>query len=164
MNQFTNVDLNKTLYVKKDIVEKSRKRYQIDAAGIGIGRLAVIVTNYLVGKGKVSNCDFRDNGDFVVIQNVDKMLITGNNKGVQKEYHTYSGFKGHVKSIALKDLIVKDPSKVLRHAVKGMLPKNKLRAKRLMRLKSFVGTSTKYDYMKPETITSEYLEISKKSA
>lgn len=164
MTQFTNTDLNKTLYIKKDIVEKSRKRYQIDATGIAIGRLAVIVANQLVGKGKVSNCDFWDNGDFVVVQNVDKMLITGNNKAVQKEYHTYSGYKGHVKSIALKDLIIKDPERVLYHAVSGMIPKNKLRAKRLMRLKSFIGTSTKYDYMKPETIVSEYLEISKKAA
>lgn len=156
MDKFTNVDLNKTLYIKKDIVEKSRKWYQIDATGLSIGRLAVVVANYLVGKGKVSNCDFRDGGDFVVVHNVDKMLITGN-KAIQKEYHTYSGFKGNVKSIALKDLIVKDPAKVLRHAVSGMIPKNKLRSKRLMRLKSFVGTSTKYDYMKPETIKSDYL-------
>ncbi len=163
MNQFTNLDLNRTLYVKKDIVEKSRVWYQVDASGIGIGRLAVIIANHLVGKGKVSNCDFRDNGDFVVVQNVDKMLITGNNKAIQKEYHTYSGYKGHVKSIALKDLIKKDPIRVLYHAVSGMIPKNKLRAKRLMRLKSFVGTSTKYDYMKPQTIASEYLDISKAS-
>lgn len=156
MDQFTGVDFNKTLYIKKDIVEKSRKRYQIDATGLSIGRLAVVVSNYLVGKGKVSNCDFRDGGDFVVVHNVDKMLITGN-KAIQKEYHTYSGYKGSVKSIALQDLMKKDPSKVLRYAIKGMLPKNKLRAKRLMRLKSFSWVSTKYDYMKPETIQSDYL-------
>jgi len=157
MNQFTNTDLNKTLYVKKDTVEKSRKRYQIDATGIAIGRLAVVVANHLVGKGKVTNCDFWDSGDFVVVQNVDKMLITGNNKAYQKEYHTYSGYKGNTKTIALKDLIVKDPVKVLWYAVRGMIPKNKLRDKRLMRLKSFVGMSAQYDYMKPETITSQYL-------
>ncbi len=156
MNQFTKTDLNKTLYVKKDIVDKSRQRYQIDATGLSIGRLAVVVTNYLAGKGKVSNCDFWDGGDFVVVYNVEKMLVTGN-KGIQKEYHTYSGYKGHVKSIRLQDLMKKDPSKVLRYAVKGMLAKNKLRAKRLMRLKSFIGTSTKFDYMKPTTIESAYL-------
>lgn len=156
MDQFTKTDLNKTLYIKKDIVEKSRKRYSLDATGLSIGRLAVVVANYLTGKRKVSHCDFWDNGDFVVVHNVDKMLITGN-KGIQKEYHTYSGYKGHVKSIRLQDLMKKDPSQVLIYAVKGMLPKNKLRAKRLMRLKSFVGTSTKYDYMKPEAITSTYL-------
>lgn len=156
MNQFTKTDLNKTLYIKKDIIEKSRKRYELDATGISIGRLAVIVANHLVGKGKVTNCDFWDSGDFVVVHNVDKMAITGN-KAIQKEYHTYSGYKGHVKSIALRDLMKKDPSKVLWYAVKGMLPKNKLRSKRLMRLKSFVGTSTKFDYMKPQTIESTYL-------
>lgn len=156
MNQFTKTDLNKTLYIKKEIVDKSRQRHEIDATGISIGRLAVVVTNYLTGKGKVSNCDFWDGGDFVVVHNVEKMLVTGN-KGIQKEYHTYSGYKGHVKSIRLQDLMKKDPSKVLRYAVKGMLPKNKLRAKRLMRLKSFVGTSTKFDYMKPATIQSAYL-------
>jgi large subunit ribosomal protein L13 len=84
------------------------------------------------------------------------MLVTWN-KAIQNEYHTYSGYKGHVKDISLKDLMQKDPSKVLRYAVKGMLAKNKLRSKRLMRLKSFVGTSTKFDYMKPETIKSAYL-------
>lgn len=156
MNQFTKTDLNKTLYVKKDIVDKSRKRYQIDATGLSIGRLAVVVTNYLVGKGKVSNADFWDSGDFVVVHNVDKMVFTGN-KGIQKEYHTYSGYKGHVKSIRLQDLMKKDPSKVLWYAVKGMLPKNKLRSKRLMRLKSFAGVSTKFDYMNPTTIESAYL-------
>ena len=84
------------------------------------------------------------------------MVYTGN-KGINKEYHTYSGYKGHVKSIRLQDLMKKDPSKVLRYAIKGMLPKNKLRAKRLMRLKSFVGTSTKFDYMNPTSIASDYL-------
>lgn len=156
MNQFTKTDLNKTLYVKKEIVDKSRKRYQIDATGLSIGRLAVVVTNYLVGKGKVTNADFWDSGDFVVVHNVDKMVYTGN-KGIQKEYHTYSGYKGHVKSIRLQDLMKKDPSKVLWYAVKGMLPKNKLRSKRLMRLKSFSGVSTKFDYMNPVTIESSYL-------
>lgn len=156
MNQFTKTDLNQTLYVKKDIVEKARKRYQIDATGLTLGRLAVVVTNHLVGKGKVTNTDFWDSGDFVVVHNVDKMVYTGN-KGINKEYHTYSGYKGHVKSIRLQDLMKKDPSKVLWYAIKGMLPKNKLRAKRLMRLKSFVGTSTKFDYMNPTTIESAYL-------
>ena len=157
MNQFTNLDLNKTLYIKKDILEKNRTWYQFDASGLSIGRLAVVVSNYLVWKGKVSNCDFWDGGDFVVVYNVEKMLITGN-KAIQKQYYRYSGFKGNVKSIALKDLILKNPSKVLRYAVSGMIPKNKLRAKRLMRLKSFVWLSSQYDYMKPETIKSDYLK------
>jgi large subunit ribosomal protein L13 len=65
------------------------------------------------------------------------MIWTGN-KGVQKIYHTYSGYKGHVKEIALKDLMKKDPLKVLRYAVRGMLPKNKLRDPRMKRMKSFV--------------------------
>lgn len=156
MNQFTSIDLNRTLYLKKDIVEKTRNWLQIDATNISIGRLAVVVANYLVGKWKVSNCDFRDCWDFVVVQNVDKMLITGN-KAIQKKYYRYSGFKWNVKSIMLKDLIIKNPSKVLRYAVSGMIPKNKLRSKRLMRLKSFVWVSTKYDYMKPTYIKSTYL-------
>lgn len=160
MDQFTSTDLNKTLYVKKIIAEKTRVWYQLDATGVSFGRLAVIVANYLTGKGKVSHCDFWDNGDFVVVHNVDKMLITGN-KGINKEYHSYSGYKGHVKSIALKDLMIKDPSKVLRFAVRWMIAKNKLRDRRMMRLKSFVGTSTKYDYMKPSLVQSEYLELSK---
>ena len=156
MNQFTQIDLNRTLYVKKDIVEKSRKRFQIDATGLSIGRIAVVITNHLSGKRKVTHTDFWDSGDYVVVHNVDKMLVTGN-KALAKEYFTYSGYKGNVKSIRLGELMAKDPSKVLWYAVKGMLPKNKLRKKRLARLKSFVGTSTKFDYMKPETIQSAYL-------
>jgi len=149
MQQFTKTDLNKTLYVKQASADTGRVWHQIDATGISIGRLSVIVANLLSGKGKVSNCDFWDMGDFVVVNNTEKMLITGN-KLIDKEYYTYSGYKGNLKTTALKDMMRKDPSNVLRLAVKGMLAKNKLRAKRLMRLKSFVGTSTKFDYMKPK--------------
>lgn len=152
MQQFTKTDLNKTLYVKPSVADKGRVWYQIDANGISIGRLAVVVSNLLSGKSKVANCDFWDMGDFVVVNNIDKMLITGN-KLIDKEYYTYSGYKGNLKTTALKDMMRKDPSKVLRLAVKGMLAKNKLRAKRLMRLKSFVGTSNKFDYMKPQQFT-----------
>ena len=149
MQQFTKTDLNKTLYVKQSFADTSRVWHQIDANGISIGRLAVVVANLLSGKGKVSNCDFRDMGDFVVVNNIDKMLITGN-KLIDKEYYTYSGYKGNLKTTALKDMMRKDPANVLWLAVRGMLARNKLRAKRLMRLKSFVGTSTKFDYMKPK--------------
>ena len=151
MNQFTKTDLNQTLYVKKDIVDKSRKRYQIDATGLTLGRLAVVVTNHLVGKGKVTNCDFWDSGDFVVVHNVDKMVYTGN-KGINKEYHTYSGYKGHVKSIRLQDLMKKDPSKVLRYAIKGMLPKNKLGRAQLKKLKVYAGSEHEHAAQKPEVL------------
>lgn len=157
MKQFTKQDLNKTLYVKKDIVDRSRKWYQIDATGLSIWRLAVVVSQYLMGKNKATAADFWDAWDFVVVQNVDKMVYTGN-KGVQKKYYRYSGYKGNVKSLDLETLMQKDPSKVLWYAVKWMLPKNKLRKKRLARLKSFVWTSTKFDYMKPELIETDYLQ------
>ncbi len=150
--QCTQNDLNKTLYIQKKVSDASRKWLHIDATNIPFGRLAVVIANALQGKWKVSYNDFWDQGDFVVVTNVEKMIWTWN-KGVQKIYHTYSWYKGHVKEIALKDLMKKDPLKVLRYAVRGMLPKNKLRDPRMKRMKSFVWSSDKYDYMKPITIT-----------
>lgn len=116
--------------------------------------MAVDIANKLSGKGKPYQCDFWDAGDFVVVENVDKLVYTGNNKALQKIYYSYSGYKGNVKSINLKDLMQKNPQKVLRLAVRGMLAKNKLRAPRMKRLKAVVGTTTKYDHFKPVNLYS----------
>ena len=121
-----------------------------------LGRLAVVIAQYLSGRNQANQADFRDAGNFVVVQNTDKMVFTGN-KGIDKKYYRYSGYKGNVKEKNLNMMMEKDSTKVLWYAVRGMLPKNKLRARRLKRLKMFAETSTKYDYMKPKTIESDYL-------
>lgn len=157
MKQFTKTDLNKTLHIKKDIVDKSRVWYQIDASWLTLWRLAVVIAQYLSGRNQANQSDFWDAGNFVVVQNTDKLVFTGN-KGIDKKYYRYSGYKGNLKEKNLNMMMDKDSTKVLWYAVKGMLPKNKLRARRLKRLKMFAENSTKYDYMKPTSITSEYLK------
>ena len=144
--RFTKTDLNKTLYVKHDIIEKERKRYFVDAAGMTLGRLAVEIAKKIQGKSKAHYWDFWDCGDFVVVTNVDKMKVTGY-KLFNKMYHTYSGWKGNVKSKSLEEMMASTPDKVLWLAVRGMLPKNKLRQRRMKRLKMFVGADHKYTSM-----------------
>ncbi|HKL44365.1 MAG TPA: 50S ribosomal protein L13 [Candidatus Absconditabacterales bacterium] len=147
--EFTKTDLNKTLWVKREDQEKNRKRYKVDATGLTLGRLAVDIAKKLMGKDNAYLSDFWDGGSYVVVENAGKFKVTGNNKLEQKTYYSYSGYKGNVKSINLASLIKKDPSKALWFAVRGMLPKNKLRDGRMKRLKLVVDTTTKYDNFKP---------------
>ena len=151
--QFTKKDLNKTIWVKQTDQEKNRMWYRVDATGITLGRLAtdvaiipIDIDKCLFDKSYYS--DFRDAGSFVIVENVDKIIVTGN-KLKDKVYYTYSGYKGNVKSISLADLLLKNLSKALWYAVRGMLPKNKLRDCRMKRLKLVKGTTTKYDNFKP---------------
>ncbi len=146
--EFTKKDLNKTLWVKPGDMEKNRKWYKLDATGKILWRLAVDVARLLLGKHKAYYADFRDAGDNVLVENIDKIKVTGN-KLEAKIYHTYSGFKGNVRDITLGTLLQKDPAKVLQLVVRGMLAKNKLRDKRLKRLKIVTWTDTKYDHFKP---------------
>ncbi len=152
---FTKTDLNKTLWVKRKDLEKDKAWYKVDATGKTLGRLAVDIAVKLMGKHKVHYCEFRDCGDFVVVENVDKLVFTGNNKAEQKKYYSYSWYKGNVKSINLQNLMKKDPAKVLWYAVRWMLPKNKLRAPRMKRVKSVVGTTTTYDHFKPVSLYND---------
>lgn len=149
--EFTKTDLNKTLRVKPTELEKNRKWYKVDAADKTLGRLAVDIANKLIGKGNPHLSDARDTGDFVVVDNVEKINVTGK-KLLQKVYYSYSGYKGNVKSITLGELLKKNPSKALWFAVRGMLPKNKLRSSRMKRLKLNIWTSTQYDHFKPESL------------
>ena len=145
--EFTKKDMNKTLWVKQGDQDKSRVWYRVDATWKTLGRLAVDIANKLQGKHKTSYSDFWDGGDFVLVENVDKFNFTGK-KWEQKNYFRYSWHKGHVKSMTLNELLQKKPEKALWFAVRGMLPKNKLRDRRMKRLKLHVGTIDKYDNFK----------------
>ena len=147
--EFTKNDLNKTLWVKRLDQEKNRKRYKVDATDLTLGRMAVDIANKIMWKDNAYLSDFWDGGSYVVVENAGKFKVTWNNKLEQKTYFSYSGYKGNVKSINLANLIKKDPTKALWFAVRGMLPKNKLRAPRMKRLKLIVDTTTKYDNFKP---------------
>jgi len=150
---FTSKDLNTTALVEKHNLESNRRRYQIDASGIILWKLATIVANIVSGKNKNYYCEMRDCGDYIVIQNVDKMKFTGN-KLLQKKYHTYSGYKWNIKTKTLGVMMTKTPEKVLELAVRWMLMKNKLRDSKMKRVKAFAGINNKFDYMKPINISN----------
>lgn len=112
----------------------NRKTHKINVDGETLGRVSVVIANLLRGKNKPDFAPHKDVGDFVLIQNIDKIRVTGR-KASQKIYYRHSGYPGGLKQITYKELIKKDPTKVLRSSVMGMLPKNKLRSKMIRRLK-----------------------------
>lgn len=110
------------------------EHHEIDAKGQTLGRLATRVATLLVGKGKPYFVRHLDCGDFVTISNAAEVAVTGK-KETQKMYTSYSGYPGGGKTISLKDLRRTKPNEIIRHAVLGMLPKNKLQAVWIQRLK-----------------------------
>ncbi|MDR2415542.1 MAG: 50S ribosomal protein L13 [Candidatus Peribacteria bacterium] len=146
--EFTSKNLNKTLWIKQTDQEKNRLRYKVDATGKTLGRLAVDIAKKLTGKDKAYYSDFWDAGSFVIVENADQIIVSGK-KLTEKVYYSYSGYKGNLKSITLGELLKKNPPQALRYAVRGMLPKNKLRDARMKRLKIMKGTTTKYDTFTP---------------
>lgn len=110
------------------------KTHTIDAAEKSLGRLAAQIAVFLRGKHKRDFFPYKDMGDFVIVKNVNKIKLTGK-KIEQKKYYRHSGYPGGFKEIPLKKIFERDPALVLKKAVFGMLPKNKLRAKMIKRLK-----------------------------
>lgn len=115
-------------------MEIKRKTTKIDATDKVLGRMASEIAKMLIGKHRAGYRPNVDSGDFVVVSNVSKIKITGNKLG-QKVYHHYSGYPGGLKSVRFSDAFEKSPTVVLRAAVWNMLPKNKLRAVMIKRLK-----------------------------
>lgn len=111
-----------------------RKKHTIDATDKVLGRLAVEIAGLLRGKGKVDFYHYKNMGDFVEVKNIRKMRVTGK-KMEQKKYFRHSEYLGGVKETQLKFLFEKNPEEVLRRAVYGMLPKNRLRSEAIKRLK-----------------------------
>jgi len=111
-----------------------RETHTIDASGRVLGRLATEIATLLRGKHKPNFLPYKDMGDFVIVRNIEKLKITGK-KMEQKKYFTHSEYLGGWKEIPLKILFKKDPAKVFKKAVFGMLSKNRLRAKMIKRLK-----------------------------
>ncbi|MFH1451390.1 MAG: 50S ribosomal protein L13 [bacterium] len=109
------------------------KTVKIDARGKTLGRLASTVAQVLIGKDKADYVPYKIMGDMVVIENVKEIKFTGN-KLEQKKYYHHSGYLGGLKEKPMKEVFERDPAEVLRRAVIGMLPKNKLRSKMMKRL------------------------------
>jgi len=110
------------------------KIYTIDATDKVLGRLAVKVAVLLQGKNKIDFARNKNTGDLIIIKNINNIKVTGN-KRQNKIYYHHSGYLGGMKEITFEKLFEKDPEKVFKKAVFGMLPNNKLRAKRIKRLK-----------------------------
>lgn len=124
-------------YLPKVNVDE-RKWHVIDADGAVLGRLAVQVADILRGKNKPTYTAHLDAGDFVVVVNAEKVKVTGK-KETAKEYMTYSGWKGGEKYTTVERLRVKQPEHLITHAVKGMIPKNRLGRVLLTKLKVYKG-------------------------
>ena len=141
---------NVTHSVKASEIE--RKWYVIDADGKVLGRLASEVAKLLKGKHKPTYTTNLDVGDYVVVVNTDKMILTGN-KMENKIYRRHTGYIGNMKELQAKDMMAKDSANVLMLAVKGMLPKNSLGRKMLTKLKVYRGAEHEQQAQKPESIS-----------
>ncbi|HEY33458.1 MAG TPA: 50S ribosomal protein L13 [Dehalococcoidia bacterium] len=130
--------MTKTYSIKASDIE--RQWHTIDADGEVLGRLATRIARLLMGKHKPMFCRNLDVGDFVVVINADKVRFTGN-KVKQKMYYRHSGYPGGLKSTSLEKMMQTHPTRVIEHAVRGMLPRNKLSAGMMKRLKVYVGDS-----------------------
>jgi large subunit ribosomal protein L13 len=143
--------LTKTTFIAKpDQIVK--KWYLVDAEGQTLGRLCTEVASILKGKNKPYYTPNIDTGDYVVVINADKIVLTGN-KLEQKEYTRYSGYPGGLKKVLYKDLVVKKPEFVIEKAVKGMLPKSKLGHQQFKKLKVYAGAEHNHQAQAPETYT-----------
>lgn len=131
--------------------EISREWWVIDASSMPLGKLAVIIADKLMGKSKVTYTPHIDNGDYVVVTNAKNLVVTGN-KMTNKKYYHHSGYAGGLRELKLEEVIEKDPSRAIREAVKGMLPKNKLAAERLKRLRVFDGAEHAHAAQNPKEI------------
>lgn len=124
----------------------------VDANGAVLGRLATTVASRLQGKHNPLYTPHVDSGDWIVVINADKIVLTGR-KLDQKQYYRHSGYTGGLKSITAGDLKEKKPEDLIRFAVKGMLPKNRLGKKQLRKLKVYAGDQHPHQAQNPEAIT-----------
>ena len=129
-----------------------REWYVIDATEAPMGRVATRAAILLLGKSKTQFTKHIDCGDFVVIINADKLIVTGD-KMEKKMYYHHSHFPGGLKEESLKAKMDKDPTHALTHAIRGMLPVNKLRDGRLLRLKVYAGAEHNHAAQKPTLIS-----------
>ena len=139
----------KTYLAKNETVQ--HKWYLIDAEGLVLGRLAVKAANILRGRHKATYTPHVDNGDFVVVINASKVVLTGR-KEEATEYMSFSGYVGGEKYRKLTEVRTKKPEFIVMHAVKGMLPKNRLANKMLTKLRVFPGAAHDHEAQNPVSI------------
>ncbi len=140
----------KTFQGSPDNVEM--KWYLIDAEGQTLGRLASQIASIIRGKNKPTYTPHADTGDFVVVINAEKINVTGN-KLNNKIYYNHSGYAGGLKKRTLKEMLEKKPEEVLRKAIWGMLPHNKLGRKQMGKVKIYAGPEHPHEAQKPELLS-----------
>ena len=131
--------------------EIARDWYLVDAEGKTLGRLATQIADTLRGKGKPQFTPHIDTGDFVVVVNAEKIAVTGK-KLDEKMYYRHSGYPGGLKQRPLREQLERQPTEVLRKAVKGMLPRNRLGRQQLTKLKIYAGPEHPHDAQAPKTL------------
>jgi large subunit ribosomal protein L13 len=140
----------KTFLAKKETVQP--KWHLIDAEGVPLGRLAVKAANLIRGRHKASYTPSVDTGDFVVVINAEKVVLTGK-KEEQNEYMFFSGFVGGESYRNVPLMRQRNPAFIIEHAVKGMLPKNRIAAKMLTKLRVFAGTTHPHEANNPVPVS-----------
>lgn len=129
----------------------TRQWFLIDASEAPLGRIATIIADKLIGKNKPTYTPHIDGGDYVVVINAEKTVVTGN-KETGKVYYRHSGFPGGIKDATLKEVRERAPERIIEAAVKGMIPRNKLAAERLGRLRIFAGKEHSHAAQTPKKV------------
>lgn len=140
--------------------EIQREWLVVDAEGQILGRIATQIASLLRGKHKPTFTPHVDNGDFVVVVNADKIEVTGK-RAEQKMYYRYSGYPGGLKAIKYRDLHQRFPDRILKFAVKGMLPKNRLGRKLLKKLHIYAGPRHPHDAQQPKVYAIKNIKNAK---
>ena len=130
-------------------LEVERRWYVVDAEGQTLGRLATEIANVLRGKNKPQYTPHVDTGDFVVVVNAEKVVVTGR-KAEQKVYRRHSGYPGGLKETSYEQMMERRPTEILRRAVKGMMPKNRLARQQLRKLKIYAGPEHPHEAQDPQ--------------
>jgi large subunit ribosomal protein L13 len=134
--------------------EITREWYLVDAEGKTLGRLATQIADTLRGKRKPQYTPHVDTGDFVIVVNAEKIQVTGN-KLDQKRYYRHSGYPGGLRSRTLREQLDRRPTEVLRVAVKGMLPKNRLARQQITKLKIYAGPEHPHEAQNPKPLEAD---------
>ena len=147
-----------TDFIKKDEIKNNW--LLINAENAIVGRLAAYISKALRGKNKSQYTPHMDNGDFVVVTNIEKIKFTGK-KNKNKKYYRYTGYPGGIKSTTPSILIKKKPEEILKLAVKRMLPRGPLAKKQLSKLKIYKGTTHPHESQDPKVI--DFAKMNKKN-
>ena len=140
----------KTILAKKEDVQP--KWFVVDASGQVLGRLAVRIANTLRGRNKTTYTPHVDTGDFVIVVNAEKVILTGK-KEEQNSYMFFNGYVGRERHLSLEEMRRRHPEFIIEHAVKGMLPKNRLARRMITKLKVYAGAEHPHAAQNPQPLS-----------